>query len=194
MQIISNLLILVLVVVCLMLIGLVLIQKSKSGGGLGSIGGGGGMTESLFGSRAGNVLTKATVILTIIFLSDALILAVMNSTRREAAVIPQGAPQPSSVPVSGGAPVATPAEGLQSSPVSINLDGNQAGAAQTIQVGIPADGGEPIKVDLSDAIGNAAQEVNIAVGDAASSAAEAVDTAVDAAADAVEQAGEKATE
>ena len=51
-----------LVIDCILLILLVLIQKSKSGGGLGGAFGG-GMGESILGSRAGNVLTKATTIL-----------------------------------------------------------------------------------------------------------------------------------
>ena len=50
----------------LLLIGIILMQRSK-GQGAGTAFGG-GMGESLFGSRAGNVLTKMTVVLTIIFL------------------------------------------------------------------------------------------------------------------------------
>lgn len=59
----------------LLLIGVILIQKAK-GGGLGLAFGGGG-TDSLFGSRAGNVLTKATVVIAIIFMANTVALAIL---------------------------------------------------------------------------------------------------------------------
>lgn len=71
---------LVLEVLCsLMLIGLILLQKSK-GGGLGTAFGGGG-GDSMFGARTGNVLTKATIVLGIIFLFNTLVLGIMFSRR-----------------------------------------------------------------------------------------------------------------
>lgn len=57
-----------------LLIGIILIQKAK-GGGLGLAFGGGG--ESLFGSRAGNVLTKGTVVLAIAFMANTVGLAIL---------------------------------------------------------------------------------------------------------------------
>ncbi len=69
------LLLVVLVLSCLMLIGLILLQKTKSEG-LG-MAFGAGTGEMLFGSRAGNVLSKATVILGIVFMVTALILGVL---------------------------------------------------------------------------------------------------------------------
>lgn len=66
MEIIKALLIIILVVISFLLIGLVLMQKSKSSGGLGGAFGG-GMTESILGSRAGNFLSRATTILGIAF-------------------------------------------------------------------------------------------------------------------------------
>lgn len=60
------------VICCLMLAGLVLLQRSKSEGlGLAF---GASTGESLFGARAGNVLSKATVILGITFICSTLIL------------------------------------------------------------------------------------------------------------------------
>ena len=59
----------------LALIGLVLLQKSK-GGGLGMAFGSGG-NDSLFGARAGNVLTKATVWIGVIFLANTLFLGML---------------------------------------------------------------------------------------------------------------------
>jgi preprotein translocase subunit SecG len=63
------------VVCCLLLIGLILLQKSKSEGlGLAF---GAGTGESLFGARAGNVLSKATVTIGIVFMASSLILGVL---------------------------------------------------------------------------------------------------------------------
>ena len=67
------------VLAALLLIGIILIQQSKSGGGLTAMGG--GMTESVFGAAAGNVLTKGTVTLASIFLGITLILAVITGHR-----------------------------------------------------------------------------------------------------------------
>jgi preprotein translocase subunit SecG len=77
MEILRYVFIIVEVLCSVMLIGLILLQKSK-GGGLGGAFGG-GMGESLFGSRAGNVLTRATVILGIVFLLNTVFLAVIHS-------------------------------------------------------------------------------------------------------------------
>jgi len=60
---------------CLLLIGLILLQKSKSEGlGLAF---GAGAGESLFGARAGNVLSKATVVLGIVFLANTIFLGML---------------------------------------------------------------------------------------------------------------------
>ena len=69
------LLLVVLVLCSLLLIGLVLLQKSKSEGlGLAF---GAGAGESLFGARAGNVLSKATVVLGVVFMAVALLLGML---------------------------------------------------------------------------------------------------------------------
>ena len=75
MVIIRTLLIILEAACSLALIGLILLQKSKDGG-LGLAFGGGG-NDSLFGARAGNVLTKATVGIGIAFLVNTLILGMM---------------------------------------------------------------------------------------------------------------------
>ncbi len=70
------------VVVCsILLIGIILIQQNKSGGGLGVIGG--GMTESVLGATAGNVITKATVILAGIFFACTFLLAILIANRSQ---------------------------------------------------------------------------------------------------------------
>lgn len=63
-------------VVCLLLIGIVLLQKSTGDGNGLSFGGG---AESVFGAQTGNVLTRGTVILAIIFLVNTLVLGCLGS-------------------------------------------------------------------------------------------------------------------
>jgi len=63
-----------------LLIGIILLQKPRSqGAGMAF---GAGMGESLFGSQVGNVLTRTTVVLAIIFLVNTTLLAVLGSARR----------------------------------------------------------------------------------------------------------------
>lgn len=73
------------VVIALLLIGLVLIQQSK-GGGFGSAFS--GLSESVFGARAGSHLTKLTVILASVFFFLTLVLAVVtgHASRQKSAV------------------------------------------------------------------------------------------------------------
>jgi preprotein translocase subunit SecG len=75
MIILRSLLLVVEVLCSIMLIGLILLQKSK-GGGLGLAFGGGG-EGSMFGARTGNVLTKATIILGLLFLVNTLVLGIL---------------------------------------------------------------------------------------------------------------------
>lgn len=75
MAVIRTLLIILEAACSLALIGLILLQKSKDGG-LGLAFGAGG-NDSLFGARAGNVLTKATVGIGITFLVNTLILGML---------------------------------------------------------------------------------------------------------------------
>lgn len=69
------------VLVALGMIGLVLIQQTKSGGGLGAMAG--GTTESVFGANAGNVLTKITTTLAVLFFVLTLALAILTGHRGE---------------------------------------------------------------------------------------------------------------
>ena len=80
MHILSVLLTMVEVIVCLLLIGLVLIQRSK-GEGL-SVAFGGGMGESIFGGNVGSVVTRATVVLGMIFLLNTIFLTLVMSKSR----------------------------------------------------------------------------------------------------------------
>lgn len=79
MEILLTVLYTLVVIVALLLGMLILIQPSKSGG-YGSVFGGVG--ESVFGARAGSHLTKATVVLTVIFFVLALLLASLVAHNR----------------------------------------------------------------------------------------------------------------
>jgi len=64
------------VITCVFLVLIVLMQPSKADGGLGAAFGG-GATDTLFGARTGNVLTKATVWSACIIFVTSLLLAVL---------------------------------------------------------------------------------------------------------------------
>ncbi len=106
---IKGLLIFIEIATALLLIGFILLQKTKDEGlGLAF---GAGVGESLFGSRAGNVLTKITIGLAVVFLADTLILGYMSSgTVSSGSVIDQ-------VPMERAAPAkAGPSGGLPAMP------------------------------------------------------------------------------
>lgn len=111
-------LVFILVVTALLLVGIILLQKTKDEGlGLAF---GAGVGETLFGSRAGNVLTKITIGLAVVFLVDTLILGYMASgtvsngsvtDHIPASSLPvQSAPSGAlpALPASGDIPAATP--------------------------------------------------------------------------------------
>jgi protein translocase SecG subunit len=118
MGIILGILIVIEVITSILLIGLILLQKSKDEGlGLAF---GGAMGETLFGSRAGNVLTKITIVLACVFLANTLLIGYLMATsshstsitdslppERQAPAQQQAAPTPQ-VPLSPDAPAAAP--------------------------------------------------------------------------------------
>ena len=114
MFIIKIILIIVEIISSLLLIVVVLMQKSSSGGGLG-MAFGAEMGESLFGARAGNVLTKATIWLTVIFLLNTTILAKIYTRTQSRSLMDHARP---SAPVQSGpaAPVTIPSPVSGSAP------------------------------------------------------------------------------
>ena len=68
------------IVVCLLLTGLVLIQRSKGEGISSAIGG--GMGEAIFGANVGNVVTRTTVVLGIVFLLNTICLTLLMTKTR----------------------------------------------------------------------------------------------------------------
>jgi preprotein translocase subunit SecG len=69
------------IILAILIVGIILIQPSKAGGGLGALGG--GMTESVLGANAGNVLTKTTSIMAGVFLGITLLLAIISGHRQQ---------------------------------------------------------------------------------------------------------------
>lgn len=113
--VIRYLLLVVEVTSSILLIGVILLQKSKQqGAGMAF---GSGVGESLFGAQVGNVLTKTTVILAVIFLANTTLLAYIGSNRARPSVA-DGMPAPTVLPptaspFAGGAPgSAEPSTGI----------------------------------------------------------------------------------
>lgn len=62
-----------------LLIAIIFMQRTK--GGMGGTAFGGGAGEAIFGSRMGNVLTKATVVLGSVFLLNTIVLTILTARR-----------------------------------------------------------------------------------------------------------------
>ena len=106
------------ILISFFLISAILIQKTKAqGAGLAF---GASMGESLFGSQAGNFLTRTTVVLAVAFLVNTVLLGMIGvrrtstsvvdrvaPTKEAAAPVPMPRPQPAA-PGSSGAPMAAP--------------------------------------------------------------------------------------
>lgn len=100
------------VVCALLLVGVILLQRSRSEG-MGGMTFGAGMGEALFGSRTGNVLTRATITLAAIFLGSSLLLAVINpSNTGGRSIIDETVPDIPGAQPAGQGPISAPAEGL----------------------------------------------------------------------------------
>jgi len=122
MAVIRTLLIILEAACSLVLIGLILLQKSKSQG-LGAAFGGGG-NDSVLGVRAGNVLSRATVIIGIVFLVNTLILGMLFSGSAEQSLMAE-APDPAARPVEEPSPTAPTMPDASTAPVSTELPVNE---------------------------------------------------------------------
>lgn len=125
MIILRNLLLLLEVICSILLIGIILIQKSK-GGGLGGSAFG-GAAETVFGARAGNILTKITIGLTVFFMVNTLALSFFFAGKQDRSVIQadpvvQDVPDPALVtgPMDGGISDVTPPP-MDAAPPAENL-------------------------------------------------------------------------
>lgn len=95
--------------VCFLLVTIVLMQRSHGGGGVG-LGMGGGMGEALFGAQVGNVLTRSTVVLAIVFLVNTTFLSILSN------VMPRGGSLVDTVPAEPASSAETPDETGQRPP------------------------------------------------------------------------------
>ncbi len=95
-NIIRVVLIAVEIITCVLLIGVILLQQSKSQG-MG-VAFGGGMSDAIFGSRAGNILTKVTIILALIFFVNTTLLGITYTTKTESSIV-DSATVPSTAPL-----------------------------------------------------------------------------------------------
>lgn len=146
-------------VVCsLLLVGVILVQRTKSQGlGMAL---GGQMGEALFGARMGNVMTRVTVILGIVFLVNTTLLAYIGASSRTTSVTDGVAPPPaaSGAPMGDVAPLAPPMDmpvdavpAVDPSvelPASVEIDEASAAApaAAVPAVEIPAAPAAPVAV------------------------------------------------
>ncbi len=168
MGILYGFLILVEMVVCALLIVVIFMQKSKGGMG-GSAFGGGGAGEAIFGSRMGNVLTKSTVVMGVIFLFNTLLLTVLTTQRGLVGSVMESAPRlPAQQPA---APVPGPDAGLDDwmevdmqpageVPVPMDLPAPAPDADEVIQV---PSAPEDVQVETPVAVPEADDEVDAPV-------------------------------
>lgn len=140
---VTMLLIIVEVVTCFLLLGVILIQKTK-GQGIG-MAFGAAVGETLFGARAGNVLTRATVVLAIAFLVNTTFLAMLGTRHRRGDSV-------TDVIESGPAPAMAPnlPMGTEPDPGAMNVadlpDAPAAGLpAPATPVDVPAIGDQPLE-------------------------------------------------
>lgn len=141
----------ILIVLCsLFLICLVLIQRGKGGGLAGAFGGMGG--SSAFGTKAGDVFTKVTIITAGIWFALAMILVLLvNNTGRTSAYDLNPSRSASEIPAPGGAPAGTKnlnPSGTPSSPAP-----SPAGTpppTTKLPTPPPLGGGEPIGSDTAN--------------------------------------------
>jgi preprotein translocase subunit SecG len=144
------------VITSTLLVCVILVQKTKGGMGTAM----GGMGEQVFGSRMGNVLTKATVWLVAIFLVNTLIIARLGSAPLPESVtdvvpVEQPAAAPIAAPMEAPAPAPGPEttglpEGLEMplplDPVEASVDTPEVEAvpveAPAVEAELPAEAAE----------------------------------------------------
>lgn len=186
MGIVIGLLLMVEVVTAFLLVLVILAQKSRDQG-LG-MAFGGGMGESLFGSRAGNVLTRLTVILAIIFMVSTVALGMLYAKKGGGGAgsvmdsVPVAAPAPAAQEEAPLAlPPAAPFDGGEAQPVALQVqeDGSLA------PVELPAEGDAVTVDEVAPAAEAAVEEAAAGAEEAVEAAAEEV--AAEAAPEAVEE-------
>ena len=126
MAVIKFILLAVEVIAGLLLIAAILLQRTKDQGlGLAF---GSGMGEALFGARTGNVLTKVTIILAVVFFLDSVILARIFSAAGGTGSVLDGVSVPTApvAPGGGAAPDGAPPPAQPSGEMPTIPSGNDA--------------------------------------------------------------------
>ena len=98
MAILNGILTTLVVLTSLFLICLILIQRGKGGGLAGAFGGVGG--SSAFGTKAGDVFTRVTIGVAIVWIILSMLLVILHNRPRQSAFQAVGASSPNEVPVS----------------------------------------------------------------------------------------------
>jgi preprotein translocase subunit SecG len=133
MAILKGIMILIEVFVSIMLVSIILVQRSKDEGlGLAF---GSGVGETLFGSRAGNVLTKITVGLAVVFLLNTTLLALIY-TRMGASSGALVERMP--MPAASSRPIVPPAGPAPAAPMLPAADAGAPAPASTPAPAVPA--------------------------------------------------------
>ena len=137
MTILYNILVAVEVIISIMLIGIVLIQRTKGQGAGLSFGNG---AEAIFGAQMGNVLTRTTVILGILFLINTTILAMVHpEAKASASALDQALAKQEQAAVATEAPAAeVSAEDAKALLETVETPAVQAPAVETPAVEAPA--------------------------------------------------------
>ncbi len=144
MNVLMTLLLILEIVVCFLLLVVILVQRSKSqGAGLAF---GGGMGETMFGSQVGNVLTKATVILGIIFLINTTFLAYLTpklQPRSATDLVPAAGVSETQAPAAPGVETTS---ALPSAPGETSFDAT--GITPPDDGSLPGSVSEPLAVEI----------------------------------------------
>lgn len=95
------------IITSILLITIILLQRTKSQGA-GGLAFGAGMGETIFGPQVGNILTKTTVVLGIVFLVNTVALSMLYSQKVDRSVTDSAAPVPTAAPTLQESPMAQP--------------------------------------------------------------------------------------
>jgi preprotein translocase subunit SecG len=164
MTILLGVLLFVEVVCSLLLIGVILLQKTK-GQGVG-LAFGAGMGESLFGAQMGNVLTKTTIILGIVFLVNTTVISLLQVGRQDESAVDAEPILPAG-PVSPG-PAGGPGAGAPPTDFQPPAGDSMPGVEATVPIGpLEAPTVEPVAEPGVEPSGEAAAEPAAAASDEA---------------------------
>lgn len=173
MAILISVLLIVEVLAAFLLIVVILAQKSKDQG-LG-MAFGSGMGESLFGSRAGNVLTRMTITLTVVFMLTTILLGILFARGKggSGSVMDRADRRMPATPVAPAAPMAAPMAAPEAAPMADPA--SEPTAPVVMQMG---EGGElapveaPAAAPAEEAVPAPVEEAVSAVADETAPAAE----------------------